>query len=89
MNILNHYSNLTKSTKKHLKHLQLDWLILCAETGISSKKEKAPLQKEGLTLHCASNSTTKELMRFRLHNTSVTINIRGKNKAQISYKLFC
>ena len=38
--------------------------MLCAVIGIFLEKEKAPLQQEEPTLLCASNLTTKEVVRF-------------------------
>ena len=40
------------------------WLILCAVVGIFLEEETAPLQQEDPALLCASNLTTKEVVRF-------------------------
>ena len=71
INILNHHNSSASSTETYeiiseslIFNMWVYRLILCAAIGIYPEKEKAPLQQEDLTLLCASNLTTKKVIRF-------------------------
>ena len=58
-------------------------LILCTVVGIFLEEKKVPLQEEDPTLLCASNLTTKEVVRFSVaqylrHNKYPTKKQRAK-----------